>query len=155
MPLYNAGGEGPKKPKKYDKIVINPTEKDKELAGKDTYTTNLFGGMAADVYARSYRPRNIGGDIVIAPTGYAKGIGDLQDGGQLGFKQLKGREGRLMPVRIKSDGSYEDLGDEVSTQEAINMMDKFYVGRVNQLEETAVEAIPMRGSLMRSISAIN
>lgn len=152
MPLYNAGGE---KPKKSDTIVIKPTEKDKELAGKDSFTTSLFGGMAADVYARGYRPRNINGDIVIAPTGYTSSIGDLEGGGQLGFMQ-KGK--KFMPVRIKGDGSYEPMGtkgyDEVSAKDAIGMMDKFFIGRQNQLAETAVEAMPMNGSLMRSISGM-
>lgn len=119
------------------KIKAIITEEDKAAAAKDTFTTSLFGGRAAEAYASGLRPMNISNNIVYVNR---SDNFKLEGGGRIGFK-VNPSTRQFNIVKINDDGTMNELDSprsdysNVDGNRVMDMVNSLYQGRFDIIQE--------------------
>lgn len=113
-----------------DRIKTIVTDEDREMLKKDTYTKNLFGNQAENIYAAGFRPRTYANNQLIYTSDSNNFL--TTDKKRMGY--MPNKIGGLNRVIINNDGSYQNADDvNMEPGQVTSDINRFYGGRLNSL----------------------
>jgi hypothetical protein len=130
------GGPGDETPG--DKLKVIVTDEDRAMLKKDTYTRNLFGDQAENIYAAGFRPRTYANNQLIYTTDSNNFM--TKEKKRMGY--MPNKIGGLNRVLINDDGTYQNADDvNMEAGQVTADINRLYGGRLDQLlaDNTAVK----------------